>query len=146
MAGRISVLGNKLLGNAVGLVLALALFVLDHAALQVQRLLLEGSEQMAHAVGLQKECVIERRGGDVFEKVGTVVVGGAVQVGGAHALHGIDVAAVKVFAAAEHQVLEQVREAGLAGLLVLGPDVVPNVDGHDGGLMIFVNEHGQKFF
>ena len=50
---------------------------------------------------------------------------------------------MKVFAAAEHQVLEQVREAGLAGLLVLGPDVVPNVDGHDGGLMIFVNEHGQ---
>ncbi len=35
-------------------------------------------------------------------------------------------------AALEHEVLEEVGEAGLAGLLVLGADVVPEVDGHDG--------------
>jgi hypothetical protein len=98
---------------------------------------------MAHAVGLQPERVIERRGGDILEVVGAVVIGGAVQVGGAHALHGVDVAAVEVFAAAEHEVLEEVREAGLAGLLVLGPDVVPDVDGHDGGLVVFVDDDGE---
>ena len=36
-----------------------------------------------------------------------------------------------VLAALEHHVLEQVREAGLAPLLVLAADVVPEVDRHD---------------
>src|ERR1035441_6796912 len=95
---------------------------------------------MAHAVGLQPERVIERRGGDILEVVGAVVIGSAVEVGGAYALHGIDVAAVEILAAAEHEVLEEVREAGLAGLLVLRADVVPDADGHDGGLVVFVDD------
>jgi hypothetical protein len=143
MAGGIGVLGDELLGYAVGLIFALALFVLHHAALQVEGLLIERAEQVAHAVGLQPERVIERRGGDVLEVVGAVVIGGAVEVGGAHLLHGVDVAAVEVFAAAEHQVLEEVREAGLAGLFVLRADVIPDVDGHDGGFVVFVDDHGQ---
>ena len=52
MAGGIGVFGDELLGHAVGLVFTLALFVLDHSALQIDGLLIERSEQMAHAVGL----------------------------------------------------------------------------------------------
>src|ERR1700733_2606685 len=143
MAGGIGVLGDELAGYTVGLILTLALLVLHHAALQVEGLLIERAKQGAHAVGLQPERVIERRRGYVFEVVGAVVIGGAVQVGGAHLLHGIDVAAVKVLAAAEHEVFEQVREAGLAGSLVLRPDVIPDVDGYDGSLVIFMHDHGQ---
>jgi hypothetical protein len=50
MADRIGVLGQDLVRHAVGLVLALALLVLHHAALQVQLLLVDRAEQVAHAV------------------------------------------------------------------------------------------------
>ena len=143
MAGRIGILGDELLGNVVGLVLALALFILDDAALQIQRLLVERTEQVAHAVGLQPEGVIQGGDGHVLKVVGAVAVGGAIQVGGAHPLHGVDVAAVEVFTAAKHQVLEQVREAGLAGLLVLGPHVIPDVHRHDRGFVVFVDDDGE---
>src|ERR1035441_5511072 len=100
MAGGVGVLRDELFGDAVGLVLALALFVLDDAALEGERLLVERAQQVAHAIGLQPERVVNRGGRDIFEVVGAVVVGGAVEVGGAHALHGVNVAAVEVFAAA----------------------------------------------
>jgi len=41
---------------------------------------------------------------------------------------------MEMLAAAEHEVFKQVGEAGLAGMFVLRPDVVPDVDGHDGAL------------
>ena len=41
----------------------------------------------------------------------------------------------------EHQVLEQMREAGVSRLLVLGTDVVPDVDRDDRTVVIFVEEH-----
>ena len=40
----------------------------------------------------------------------------------------------------EHQVLEQVRKAGAPGPLVLGADVVPDVDRHDRHVMILVDD------
>jgi len=45
-----------------------------------------------------------------------------------------------VLGAFEHQVLEEVRETGLARLLVLRADVVPEVHGHHRQLMIFVHD------
>ena len=71
---------------AVGLVLALALLVLHHAALLVELGLADRAEQVAHAVGLEPERQVERGGRDVLEVVGAVLVGRAVQVGGADAL------------------------------------------------------------
>ena len=41
----------------------------------------------------------------------------------------------------EHQVLEQVREAGVARPLVLRPDVVPEVDRDDRHVVILVQDH-----
>jgi hypothetical protein len=41
----------------------------------------------------------------------------------------------------EHQVLEQVREAGAAGTLVLRPHVIPDVHGNNRDMVIFVDEH-----
>ena len=41
----------------------------------------------------------------------------------------------------EHQMLEEVGEAGVSGLLVLGADVIPHVDGDDRAVVILVKEH-----
>ena len=54
---------------------------------------------------------------------------------------GGEVAAVVVRRPLEHQVLEQVREPGAAGPLVLGPDVVPQVDRDEGAAVILVHDH-----
>src|SRR5690606_4669915 len=45
--------------------------------------------------------------------------------------------------AVEHQMLEQVRESGLALRLVFRADVVPDADGHDRRLPILVNDDAQ---
>jgi hypothetical protein len=70
--------------------------------------------------------------GQRLEVVGAVEVGRGI----ADATGALDDAQVlrlgHVPAALEHEVLEEVGEASLAGLLVLGADVVPEVDGHHG--------------
>ena len=71
------------------------------------------------------------------------VIGGAVQIGRANSLHGVDVPPWRVLAAAKHQVLEQMREPGLSRLFVLRPHVVPDVDGHNRRLVILMHDHGQ---
>ena len=45
--------------------------------------------------------------------------------------------------ALEHEVLEQVREAGAAGLLVARANDVPDVDGHHGREMVRRDDHAQ---
>ena len=45
--------------------------------------------------------------------------------------------------ALEHHVLEQVGEAGLARLLVLGADVVPEVHGDDGREVVLGDDEAQ---
>ena len=48
-----------------------------------------------------------------------------------------------VLRALEHHVLEEMGEAGAAGLLVLAADVVPQVDGHDRRAIVVGKEHAQ---
>ena len=40
----------------------------------------------------------------------------------------------------EHQVLEQVREAGQPGPFVLGSDVIPDADRHERRVMVLVDD------
>ncbi len=134
---------QHLVHQAVGLVLSLPLLVLDHAPLQVELLLVDGAHQVAHAVGLDEERGVERRDRDVLEVVGPVLVGGAVEVGGPERLERLDDVALHVLGGLEHQVLEEVGEPGPARLLVLGADVVPDVDGDDGGLVVLVDHQRQ---
>ncbi len=143
VADRPGVFGEQLARHAVRLVLALALLVLHHAALQVELLLVEHAEQVAHAIALGKQRVVEHRGRHVLEVVGAVGIGGAVEVGRADALQGVQVGLVKIVAAAEHQVFEQVGKAGLARFFILGTHVVPGVDRHHRCLVVFVHQQGQ---
>ena len=49
----------------------------------------------------------------------------------------------EMFAAGEHQMLEQVGETGLAGLLILRSDMIPEVDCDDGSFVILMDNQGQ---
>ena len=144
MAGGVSVFGDELLGDAVGLIFALALFVLDDAALQIEFFLIEDRQKMTHAIAFGEQDVVEHGGRNVFKEIGAVVVGGAVEVGGADAFHGVDVSEIEIFAAGEHEMLEEVCESRPAGLFVFGADVIPGVDGDDGGFVVFMDENGES--
>ncbi len=124
---------------AVGLVFTLALFVLHDAALFVEFLLRDGAQHVSHAVGFHPERHVERGLRNILEIVGAIEVCRTVHVRGANAFEGLEVLVVVVLGAVEHQVFKQVREAGFAGLLVLGADVVPDVDGDDRRLVVLVD-------
>ncbi|MNM51952.1 hypothetical protein D3C81_630210 [compost metagenome] len=128
---------------AVGLVLALALFVLHHAALLVQGLLVDGTQQVTHAVGLHPQRHVQRGGRHVLEIVGAVGVRGAIHVGGTSRFKRGEVLPRRVLAAVEHQVLEQVGEATATRRLVLAAHVVPEVHRHDRCLAVGVHQHAQ---
>ena len=134
-------LEDALPGAAIGLVVALPLLVLYHAALPVEQLLGDGTEEVAHAVRFHPQRQVERGGRHVLEIVGAVEAGGAVDAGGADQLEGLEILARVVLGAREHQVLEQVREAGAALGLILGADVVPEIHGDDRRLAIGVHDH-----
>ena len=99
---------------------------------------------MPHPVGLQPQQQIERGRGHRAEIIRPVHVRGAVEAGGANVLQRSEELVVMVLRAVEHQVFEQMGEPGLAGHLVLGAHVVPEVGGDDGRLVVFVNDDTQS--
>ena len=107
---------------------ALPALVHHHLALVLELLGREPGQEMPHAVRLEPERKLE-----MARRQGLVVVRAVVpgrSVGDAADL--LQVAEVvvgsDVLAALEEHVLEKVREAGSSGLLVLGTDVVPEID------------------
>jgi hypothetical protein len=108
-----------------------ALLVLDDVALVVQVLLRQRVEEGPHPVRLEPEGQLDLVGRDGLVVVRPVqpcrpVAGPADRLEEREVLGLADVRA-----ALEHDVLEQVGEARLAGLLVLRADGVPDVDGRD---------------
>ena len=106
MFGRICRLDYQIFDDRVRLIVPLAFFVLHDAALEVEDFLADGAVEVAHAIRFGKERIVERGGRDVFEIIGPIFAGGAVQVGRADALHGVDEASRQMLAASEHQVFE----------------------------------------
>ena len=143
MRGGVERLAHPREGLRVRLVLALALLVLHHAALALQALLRDPGGEEPHAIGLEEERPLERRHRHVLEEVRPIVAGGAVAVVGAEVVHGLAEPARMVLAAVEEEVLEQVREAGLAALLVARADVVPEVHRDDRRRVILVDDEPQ---
>ena len=143
MVGRERLGLDQFAGAAVGLVFALALLVLHHTALLVELRLADGAEQVAHAVRLHPQRHVQRSRGHGFEIVGAVEPGGAVLVGGAGQLERLEELILVILRTLEHQVLEQMREAGLALGLVGRADVIPDAHRHHGRLVVFMHHHGQ---
>ena len=124
-------------------VVALAPLFLHHLALDVELLLRQGREEVAHAIGLQPEAegqVVRRQR---LEVIRAIEERRPVQ-DAADRLHVAEVLVVAdVLRAGEEHVLEQMREAGAAGPLVLRADVVPEVDGDERGGVVFVEDDAE---
>ncbi len=100
--------------------------------------------QEAHAVGFQVQRALERAdSGTSSKKLVRSVVGGAVAVVGAEVVHRLAEAVRVVLAAVEEEMLEQVREAGAAALLVARADVVPEVHRDERHGVVLVDQHGE---
>ena len=104
-----------------------AALVLHDVALVVELLQGHRRQQARHAIGLEPQRHLELVAGERVEVVRPIQPGAGVE-GAAGRLDEAEVLPLlHVRRALEHHVLEQVREAGLAGLLVLAADVVPEV-------------------
>ena len=103
----------------------------------------ERREQVPHPIGFHPQRELERAGRHHLPVVGPIGVRRSVERG-ARALQRLEVPAVVVLRSLEHQVLEEMREPGLAGPLVLRADVIPEVHGDDGAVVVLVNQHVQS--
>ena len=143
MARREQRLQLRIFDEAIGLVVALPLLVLDDVDLVGEVRLRHRAEQMPHPVALQPQRARQRRGGHRLEIVGAIEPGGAVIVRRADLLERFEEVAGRIFRAVEHQMFEQVREARLARRLVLRSDMVPDRYRDHGSLVILVHEDAQ---
>lgn len=136
--------GQLLERRAVGhVVVALAPLVLHDVPLVLHRLVVEGREERAHAVGLQPQRELQLVGGHGLEVVGALEARRTVERA-ARALDELEVpVAVHLLRALEHQVLEEVSQARTALDLVARADVVPEADRRDRGQMILGEHHAQ---
>ena len=135
-------LGHAVIDQAIGLVVALPLLVLDHAALPVEPFLADRAQQVAHAVGLHHQRPVKRAGGHGFDVVGPVIPGGAVGRRGPGGFQR-NVEVLHVLAAGEHDVFEQVGKTGAPARFVLGADAVIDRDAHDRGLAVGMRQYGE---
>ena len=127
--------------EAVGAILVILAPLVQHDVALVGELGFgQRRQQKAHAVRFHPQRELERAGGHDFPVVGAIGVGRSVQRG-ARALKRMKVAAVVVLRSLEHQVLEEVREAGVARPLVLRSDVIPEVHGDDRAGVVLVQQH-----
>jgi hypothetical protein len=126
---------------AIGhVVVALALLLLDHLALGVQ--VLSRHRQMSQPLGLQPQRQLQRPGRHRLEVVRPVEAGGGIRRP-AHRLDGGQVLprGDPAGGAREHQVLEEMGEAEMAGALVGGTDPVPDVDRHRRAGHVRIDHH-----
>ena len=140
MIGRIERGQDRFVDQAVRAVLVtLATLVLDHVALIVEFRLRHGREQEAHAVRFHPQGQFQVIGGHGLPIVGAVHGGRTVQPP-AHRLDRPEIDLVIVLRTLEHHVFEEVGKAGPARPLVLGTDVIPDVDADDRRGVVFMQD------
>jgi hypothetical protein len=114
-------------------------FVQHDVALVRELRLRQRREQVAHPVGFHPQRQLERAGRHHFPVVRSIRVRRSVERG-AGALQRLKEPAIVVLRSFEHQVLEEVRESGMAGAFVLRSDVIPDVHGNDRTRVVFVEQ------
>jgi hypothetical protein len=126
--------------QAVGAVFIILPPLVEHDLTLVRELRLgQRRQQITHSIRFHPQRELERAGRHHFPIVGAVGVGRSVERR-TGALQRLEIPAVVVLRALEHQVLEQVREAGLPGPLVLRADVIPQVHRHDRTGVVLVQQ------
>ena len=112
----------------------------DDLALGLDDLGVEG--EVLDAVGFHVEEQLERGGGGPVGVGGEVVGGGGVVVAAGVVHGGVEFTFAVLLRAVEHHVLEEVREAGDAFVLVARADLVEGVEGDVGDGVVFLHEDG----
>ncbi len=130
----------RIFDQAERLVVALPLLVLDDANLVRQILLGDGTEQMAHPVGLEEQGALQRRTGDRLEIIGAVEPGGTVEIGRPHRPRIFEIFARCVLRSVEHDMFEQMGKTGAARRFVLRTDIVPDGNRDNRSLAILVDD------
>jgi hypothetical protein len=97
-------------------------------------------EQVAHAVGFEKERELEGVGRHVDPVVRAIVGRRAVVRAAGPLEQRIELARLHVARAHEHQMLEEMREPGAPGALARRADVIPDVDRDNRHAMVFVQD------
>ncbi len=124
-------------------VVPLAALVLDDVPLVLHGLVVQGGQQGPHPVRLQPERELQLVGRHRLEVVGALEAGGAVE-GAAGALDQLEVPVARYARRAlEHQVLEEVSQAGTPLDFVARADVVPEADRGDRGQVVLGKHHAQ---
>ena len=122
----------------------LAAFLQDHIAFRQHHRV--SQRQIGHAVGLQLHHQFQPVGGDGLE-VGGVVPGSEGVILAAIAVdNAAELAGGQVAGAAEHQMFQEMRDAGGAALLVGRPGAVPDHVGDDRDAVVLHHDHLQPVF
>ncbi len=121
---------------------ALPPFVKHDVALQIELALIDLGAKIAHTVGLEPEKKRQRGRGRDVEVIGPVLSGPGVVSTSGRFHPRIKSFGRRLLGPHEHQMLEQVREAGAPGPFHPGANVVGDVDGHLGhGVVLAENQH-----
>ena len=143
MAFRKYIFQNFIEDQAAGLVVPLPFFILDDAALVIQFLLGDRTEQIAHPVTLDEQRPLECATRHRLKIVGAIEIGRAVIIGRAHFLQIFEIVPRCILRSVEHQMFEQMRETGLSLGLVLGTDIIPHRHADNRCLAIGVHQNLQ---
>ena len=133
----------RIFDQAIGLVLAHALFILDDAALGIQLRLRHRAQQMPHPVGFQEQCPVECARRHRLEIIGAVEPGRSVPVGRANILQPPEERPIGIFRPIEHQMFEQMGKARLARRLEARPDMIPDRHRHHRRLAVGMDDDAQ---
>jgi hypothetical protein len=128
---------------SVRLIVALSFLVLNHAPLLVELVLTDGADEMSHTIGLEPEHGVERILRHRLEIIGAVEPRGRVEIRRTELLQKGSIFVVEVLGPLKHQVLEQMRESGMARNFILRADVIPNIDRDDRRLPILMDDQGE---
>jgi len=106
----------------------------------ISRELFRRQAQAGQAVGFQLEGHAQAIGGQHLVVGGVVVAGEGVFLGAQVAQYPRGFAGAELAAALEHHVFQGMGQAGLAGGLVAGADLVPDLRDHHGGAVVFADD------
>ncbi len=122
---------------------ALAPLVLHDVTLGVDHLRRHRVEEISHPIGFEEERELERVRRNIDPVVRPIVLSRSVVVAACAFEPLVELSRLHVAGAHEHQVLEQMGEAGAPGPLARRADVIPHVDRDEWHGVILVEDYGQ---
>ena len=133
--------GHRLAQERVGIVLAALQLAPHHRHLGVEVGLVDPAVE--HPVGLELDGELEAVGRQRLEVAGPVVERVGVEAGPVQEERAGDLAQAIPLGPLEHHVLEEVRDAGDAVVLVSRADLVPDAEAHHGRAPDLLRQHAE---